>query len=187
MSNERGWQNSLRSKKIHKSKKYLPLSLQPKSPSKNKVTTPSPGRSSPRPCARSLIVVLLRSATGRCGLIRPPGCKLRPLSYAPLPKILSKIPFEKRRRHAIPRPFPPAPTRSPVDCDVVGRWHQAEQSKSSAHRDSARVSNPRLPRFCPNCVAAGFTLRLTRTSYRKSGVANEAQGDGLSGDASSSL
>jgi hypothetical protein len=196
----------------------------------------------------SLIVVFLRSATGRCGLIRPPGCKLRPLSYAPSPKILSKIPFKKRRRHAIPRPFPPAPTRSPVDCDVVGRWHQAEQSKSSAwcqngpccppprtpkiHRfppsksEAAMPSpgcfsprqrglqlivmslggvikrnsrnrppiairpgyqTPRLPRFCPNCVAAGLTLRLTRTAYQKSGVANEAQGDGLSGDASSSL
>jgi len=31
----------------------------------------------------SLIVVLLTSATGRCGLIRPPGRKLRPLSYPP--------------------------------------------------------------------------------------------------------
>jgi len=39
----------------------------------------------------------------------------------------------------------------------------------------------------PNCVAVGLTLRLTRMSYQKSGVANEAQGDGLSGDASSSL
>jgi hypothetical protein len=92
MSNERGWQNSLQSKKIHKSKKYLPLSLQPKSPSKNNAATPSPGRSSPRPRVHSLIVVLLRSATGWCGLIRPPGRKLPPLSYPPCPKIRQKSP-----------------------------------------------------------------------------------------------
>ena len=127
-----------------------------KSPSENEGATPSPGHSSPRPRMHSLIVVLLRSATGWCGLIRPPGRKLRPLSYPPSPKILSKIPFEKRRRHAIPRPFPPAPTRSPVDCDVVGRWHQAEQSKSSAHRDSARVSNPPLTPLLPQLRCGGI-------------------------------
>jgi hypothetical protein len=154
----------------------------------------------------------------------------------------------KRSRFSVPWSIQPPPSLTEVDCDVVGRWHQAEQSKSSAwcqngsccppprtpkiHRfppsksEAATPSpgcfsprqrgrqlivmslgggikrnsrnrppiairpgyqTPRLPRFCPNCVAAGLTLRLTRTSYRKSGVANEAQGDGLSGDASSSL
>ncbi len=72
-----------------------PPKIQQKSPSKNEVVTPSPGRSSPRPRVHLFIVVLLRSATGRCGLIRPPSRKLRPLSYPPSPKILSKIPFEK--------------------------------------------------------------------------------------------
>ena len=69
--------------------------IQQKSPSKNEVTTPSPSRSSPRTRARSLIVVLLRLATGWRGLICPPGCKLRPLSpsYPPPPKNTTKIPF----------------------------------------------------------------------------------------------
>ncbi len=32
--------------------------------------------------------------------------------------------YVKASRHAIPWPFTPAPTRSPVDCDVVGaRYH----------------------------------------------------------------
>ena len=53
----------------------------PKSPGKNNAAVPSPGCSSPRPRIHLLIVVLLRSATGRCGLIRPPSCKLQPLSY----------------------------------------------------------------------------------------------------------
>jgi hypothetical protein len=39
------------------------------------VATPSPGRFSPRPRVRLLIVVWLRWATGRCGLIRPPSLK----------------------------------------------------------------------------------------------------------------
>ena len=80
-----------------------------KSSSKNEVTTPSPGCSSPRPRVCSLIVVLLRLATGWRSLIRPLGCKLRPLSYAPSPKILSKIPFKKRSHHAIPGRFSPNP------------------------------------------------------------------------------
>ncbi len=83
--------------------KLRPLSYPPprpkirqKSPSINEAATPSPGCSSPRPHVRSLIVVLLRSGTGRCGVIRPPGCKLRPLSYPPPPpKNSTKIPFEK--------------------------------------------------------------------------------------------
>jgi hypothetical protein len=66
--------------------------IRQKSHSKNIVATPSPGRSSPRPRVRSLIVVLLRSATGRCGQIRPPGCNLRPLSYPPAQNS-TKIPF----------------------------------------------------------------------------------------------
>jgi hypothetical protein len=28
-------------------------------------------------------------------------------------------------------------------------------------------NNPLLPRFCPTCVAAGLTLRPTRTAYRR--------------------
>ena len=49
-------------------------------------------------------------------------------------------------RHAIPWPFTLAPTRSPVDCDVVGRWHQAEQSKSSARCQNGAVTYP------PECL-----------------------------------
>ncbi len=52
-----------------------------KLPLKNEAATPSPGHSSLRPSVHLLIVVSLRLATRRCGLIRPPGCKLRPLSY----------------------------------------------------------------------------------------------------------
>ncbi len=44
--------------------------------SKNNAATPSSGRSSPRPRVHLLIVVLLVSWTGRCGLIRPPGRNL---------------------------------------------------------------------------------------------------------------
>jgi len=77
-------------------RKLQPLSYPPpkkltKIFSQNEDATPSPGCSSPRPRVRSLIVVSLRSATGRCGLIRPPGGKLRPLSYPPQPKKMTKI------------------------------------------------------------------------------------------------
>jgi len=42
----------------------------------------------------------------------------------------------------------PAPTRSPVDCGVVGRWHQAEQSKSSARCQNGRCYlPPRVPKI----------------------------------------
>ena len=104
----------------------------------------SPGRSSPRPRVHLFIVVLLRSATGRCGLNRPPGCKLRPLSYPPSPKILSKIPFKTRRRHAIPPPFQPPPSRALVDCCVleVGDW--VVRSNSPARSQIATSIQPPL-------------------------------------------
>ena len=71
--------------------------IRPKSPSKNEVATPSSGRSIPRPRVRSLIVVLLRSATGRCGRIHPPGYKLRPLSYPPPAQKFDKNPLHKTK------------------------------------------------------------------------------------------
>ena len=37
----------------------------------------------------------------------------------PPPKNLIKIPFEKRRRHTIPRPFQPKPHRPTFDCHVL--------------------------------------------------------------------
>ena len=46
---------------------------------------------------------------------------------------------------------------------------------------------PQPPRFCPTCVAAGLTLRLTRATYRRKEVSNEARGDGLHEDAGGSL
>ena len=104
--------------------------IRPKSPSQNKDHTPSPGHSSPRPRIRSLIVVSLRLAAGRCGLIRPPGCILRPLSYPPPPKKSTKIPFEKRRCHAIPRPFQTPPPRMLVECGVVEVGDRAVWSNS---------------------------------------------------------
>ena len=50
--------------------------------------------------------------------------------------------YAEASRRAIPWPFTPVPTRSPVDCDVVGRWHQAEQSKSSARCQNGRCYLP---------------------------------------------
>ena len=50
--------------------------IRPKSPSKNDVATPSPGRFSPHPYARSFIVVFCAIDTRQCGLIHPPGRKL---------------------------------------------------------------------------------------------------------------
>ena len=50
--------------------------------------------------------------------------------------------YVKASRHAIPWPFMPVPTRWPVVCDVVGRWHQAEQSKSSARCQNGRCYLP---------------------------------------------
>ena len=46
----------------------------------------------------------------------------------------SLIPLlQKQSRHTIlPRPFLPKPTQLLVDCDVLGRWHQAERSKLPA-------------------------------------------------------
>jgi hypothetical protein len=59
--------------------------------------TPYPGRSIPHPRVCSLIVVSLRSATGRCGLIRPPYPKLQPLSYPPPAKKLDQNPLQKTK------------------------------------------------------------------------------------------
>ncbi len=56
--------------------------------------------------------------------------------------------YVKASRHAIPWPLTPAPTRSPVDCDVAGRWHQAEQSKLSAWCQNGRCYlPPRMPKI----------------------------------------
>jgi hypothetical protein len=56
--------------------------------------------------------------------------------------------YVKASRHTIPWPFTPAPTQSPVDCDVAGRWHQAEQSKSSAHCQNGRCYlPPKMPKI----------------------------------------
>ena len=66
--------------------------IRPKSPGKNNAAKPSPGHSSPRPRVHLLIVVSLRLTTRRCGLIRPPGRKLRPLSYPPRQKNPPKSP-----------------------------------------------------------------------------------------------
>ena len=80
-----------------------------KSPSKNEAATPSPGRSSPRPRVRSLIVVSLRSLTGRCGLICPPDRKLRPLSYPPRRKIRPRSPSKNEAATPSPGRFSPNP------------------------------------------------------------------------------
>ncbi len=61
--------------------------------------------------------------------------------------------YVKASGHAIPWPFTPAPTRSSVDCDVAGRWHQAKQSKLSARcQNGCCYLPPRMPkihRFSP--------------------------------------
>jgi hypothetical protein len=75
-----------------------------------------------------------------------------------MPKIIHRFPSPKSKA-ATPspgrfRPFPPTPTRSPVDCDVVGRWHQAEQSKSSARCQNGPCCppprTPKILRFPPS-------------------------------------
>jgi hypothetical protein len=85
--------------------------IRPKSPGKKNAATPSPGRSSPRPRVHLLIVVSLRLTTRRCGLIRPPGRKLRPLSYPPPSKKIHQNPLKitKLPRHP-PAVSAPAPT-----------------------------------------------------------------------------
>jgi hypothetical protein len=56
--------------------------------------------------------------------------------------------YVKASRHAIPWPFMPMPTWSIVDCDVAGRWHQAEQSKSSTRCQNGRCYLPhRMPKI----------------------------------------
>ena len=56
--------------------------------------------------------------------------------------------YIKASRHAIPWPFTPAPTRLPVDCDVAGRWHQAEQSTLSTRCQNGRCYlRPRMPKI----------------------------------------
>jgi len=48
----------------------------------------------------------------------------------------------------------PVPTRWPVVCDVVGRWHQAEQSKSPARCQNGPCCppprTPKILRFPPS-------------------------------------
>jgi hypothetical protein len=111
----------------------LPKNLT-KIPLQNEADTPSPSRSSHSPRVRSLIVVSLRLATRGCGLIRPPGRKLQPLSYPPPSKKFEQNPLTKRRCHAIPRPFqpPPPPPRTLVDCGVVEVGKRAVWSNSPA-------------------------------------------------------
>jgi len=56
--------------------------------------------------------------------------------------------YVKASHHAIPWPFTPVPTQLPVDCDVVGKWHQAEQSKSFARCQNGRCYlPPRIPKI----------------------------------------
>ena len=93
------------------SRKLQPLSSPPpppkirqKSPSKINAATPSPGRSSTRPRVRSLIVVLLMSWTGRCGLICPPGCNLMKPLNPPAGQKFDKNPLLK----TMPPCHPPA-------------------------------------------------------------------------------
>ena len=99
-------ESTLRYKK-NTSQKYA---LQQKYPSKNNAATPSPGLFSPRPRVHLFIVVLLRLSTGRCSRIRPPGCKLRPISYPPPVQKFDKNPILKTKspRHppAVPAPAP---------------------------------------------------------------------------------
>jgi hypothetical protein len=83
-----------------------------KLPLKNKAATPSPGHSSPRHSVHLLIVVSLSLATRLCGLIRPPGCKLRPLSYLPPPpcqKNRPKSPYKNEVAKLSPGRFSPRP------------------------------------------------------------------------------
>ena len=91
--------------------------IRPKSHLETEAAMPSPGRSSPHTQVRSLIVVSLRSDTRRCGLIRLPGCKLRPLSN-PLPHA-KKIDQYHFRSKAIPWPFQPPHPSALVDCGVI--------------------------------------------------------------------
>ncbi len=78
--------------------------LRQKYPSKNNAATPSPGLFSPRPRVHFFIVVLLRLSTGRCGRIRPLGCKLRPLSYPPPPR--PKIRQKSHSKNIVASPSP---------------------------------------------------------------------------------
>ncbi len=56
--------------------------------------------------------------------------------------------YVKASRHTIPWPFTPTPTRSPVDYNVAGRWHQAEQSKLTARCQNGRCYlPPRMPKI----------------------------------------
>ena len=119
-----------------------PLCRTPQPPS----PSPSPGRSSPRPRVPLLIVVSLRSATGRCGLIRTPDRKLRPLSYPPPPpKNSTKIPLKKQSRHAIPRPFQPKPRRPTFDCHVVRAGDRVDCSISTARSKNEGITSPPPP------------------------------------------
>jgi len=56
----------------------------------------------------------------------------------------------------------------------------AHTGGSIGARCSPNANNsPILPRFCPTCIAAGLTLRLTCTAYRQRELTIEARGDGL--------
>ena len=56
--------------------------------------------------------------------------------------------YVEASRRAIPWPFTPTPMRLPIDCDVVGRWHQAEQLKSSARcQNGPCYLPPRMPKI----------------------------------------
>ena len=131
--------------------KLQPLSYPPppnfltKIHSQNEDATPPPGHLSPRPRLRSLIVVSLRSANGRCSLIHPPGGKLRPLSYPPLPKNSTKIHSQNEDATPSPKPFQPPPPRALVDCGVVevGKW--AVWSNSPARSQIATSFLPPPP------------------------------------------
>ena len=72
--------------------------------------TPYPSRSSPRPRVHSLIVVFYWIGTSWCRLIRPPGRKLRPISYpSPAQKIRQKSPSKNNATTSSPGRFSPNP------------------------------------------------------------------------------
>ena len=121
-----------------------PLEKSAKIPLQNEATTPSPSHSSPRPCIRLLIAVFLRLMTGRCGLILT-NYDLYPT--LPPPDKSTKIPFEKRRCHAIPRPIQPPPPHTLVDCGVIEVGNRVVWSNSPAQSQIKTSILPPQPKY----------------------------------------
>ena len=83
--------------------------IRQKSPSKNEVATPSPGRFSPNPVVLRLIVMLSAIATGRIVRFRPPGRKMKAIPPPPRQQILSIFPLERRATAPSPGRLSPHP------------------------------------------------------------------------------